>query len=80
MVFRIPQIHKLHSLNHNIDVLNCYILRTCKRTTLFLCVLYILNDFIGTRNFSSVLRYNRSYFYAAAVAMLANRIAGIDEP
>ena len=36
--------------------------------------------YIGTRNFSSVLRYNRSYFYAAAVAMLANRIAGIDEP
>lgn len=36
--------------------------------------------YIGTRNFSSVLRYNRSYFYAAAVAMLANRIAGVDEP
>ena len=36
--------------------------------------------YIGTRNFSSVLRYNRSYFYAAAVTMLANRIAGISEP
>ncbi len=36
--------------------------------------------YIGTRNFSAVLRYNRSYFYAAAVAMLANRIAGISEP
>lgn len=31
--------------------------------------------YIGTRNFSAVLRYNRSYFYAAAVAMLAERIA-----
>lgn len=36
--------------------------------------------YIGTRNFSAVLRYNRSYFYGAAVAMLANRIAGIKEP
>ena len=31
--------------------------------------------FVGTRNFAAILRYNRSYFYAAAVSALAERIA-----
>lgn len=31
--------------------------------------------YLGTRNFSAILRYNRSYFYAAAVTLLADRIA-----
>ncbi len=36
---------------------------------------------VGTRNFSSVLRYNASYFYAGAVAELATAIASrLDEP
>lgn len=30
--------------------------------------------FIGTRSFSAILRYNRSYFYAAAVTRLAERL------
>lgn len=30
--------------------------------------------YLGTRNFSAILRYNRSYFYAAAVTLLADRI------
>ncbi|MCD8340226.1 MAG: lytic murein transglycosylase B [Burkholderiales bacterium] len=36
---------------------------------------------VGTRNFSSVLRYNNSYFYAGAVAELATAIASrMNEP
>lgn len=31
--------------------------------------------YVGTRNFAAILRYNRSYFYAAAVSKLADRIA-----
>lgn len=30
--------------------------------------------YVGTRNFAAILRYNRSYFYAAAVSMLADAI------
>ena len=30
--------------------------------------------YVGTRNFAAILRYNRSYFYAAAVSMLAEAI------
>lgn len=30
--------------------------------------------YIGTRNFAAILRYNRTYFYAAAVTFLADRI------
>lgn len=30
--------------------------------------------YLGTTNFSSILHYNRSYFYATAVALLAERI------
>lgn len=30
--------------------------------------------YIGTRSFAAILRYNRSYFYAAAVSQLADRI------
>lgn len=30
--------------------------------------------YVGTRNFAAILRYNRSYFYASAVSMLAEEI------
>lgn len=30
--------------------------------------------YVGTRNFAAILRYNRSYFYASAVSMLAEAI------
>ncbi|HEU0202312.1 MAG TPA: lytic murein transglycosylase B, partial [Burkholderiaceae bacterium] len=35
---------------------------------------------LGTRNFAALLNYNRSYFYAAAVAELAQELRGRAEP
>lgn len=35
---------------------------------------HVTDYFIGTRSFSAILRYNRSYFYAAAVTRLAEEL------